>query len=140
MDSYGYNSSMRYLGVDYGLKKMGLAISEGQIASPLKVIEINSLTDAVSKITHIIKQEEIERVVVGIPDSGEAKSIAKKFTSKLKEDLKSETVSVIEADETLSSNSAKELMTDLGVGKKARQKEDAYAAVVILQNFLDSLV
>lgn len=131
---------MRYLGVDYGLKKMGLAISEGQLASPLKVLEISSLSDAVSKITHVIKSENIDRVVVGVPESGEAKSIAKKFINKLKEDLKSETVSVIEADETLSSTSAKELMIELGMGEKSRQKEDAYSAVIILQNFLDSLV
>ena len=67
-------------------------------------------------------------------------SIAKKFINKLKVDLKSDTVSIIEVDETLSSNSAKELMIDLGMGEKSRQKEDAYAAVIILQNFLDSLV
>lgn len=130
---------MRYLGVDYGLKKMGLAVSEGQIASPLKVVEINSLTDAVSKITHIIKQEKIDRVVIGVPESGEAKSAVKKFLKKLKEDFEKETVSIIEADETLSSALAKDLMINLGMGEKARQKEDAYSAVIILQKFLDSV-
>lgn len=130
---------MRYLGVDYGLKKMGLAISEGQIASPLKVLEIHSLNDAISKITNVIKQKTINRVVIGVPESGVAKSAAKKFISKLKDTLKSETVSVIEAPETLSSNSAKNLMIDLGLSEKARQKEDAYAAAIILQDFLDSV-
>lgn len=130
---------MRYLGVDYGLKKMGLAISEGQIASPLKVLAINSLNDAISKITNIIKQETIERVVIGVPESGEAKTAVRKFIAKLKESLKNKTVAVIEAPETLSSNSAKNLMIDLGLGEKARQKEDAYAAAIILQDFLDSV-
>lgn len=131
---------MRYLGVDYGLKKVGLAISEGQIASPLKVLEISGLIDAVSKITHVIKQENIDRVVVGVPDSGEAKSAVKKFIQKLKEDFKEETVSIIETDETLSSALAKGLMIDLGSSVKSRKKEDAYAAAIILQNFLDSIV
>ena len=130
---------MRYLGVDYGLKKVGLALSEGQIASPLKVLDINGLSDAVNKITHIIKSEEAERVVIGVPDSGEAKSAVKKFIAKLKEELKETQVSVIEADETLSSASAKDLMIDLGISQKSRQKEDAYSAVIILQNFLDSI-
>lgn len=130
---------MRYLGVDYGLKKMGLAISEGQIASPLKVVEISSLADAIAKISQVIKTEEVERVIVGIPESGQAKNIAKKFTHELTQKLDKELVSVIEADETLSSASAKNLMIDLGVGEKARQKEDAYSAVIILQNFLDSI-
>ncbi len=130
---------MRYLGLDYGLKKIGLATSEGQIASPLKVLDISSLADAVNKILHVIKQEQIDRVVVGVPESGIAKSAVKKFITKLKADLKENPVSVIEADETLSTSSAKDLMIDLGMGEKARQKEDAYAAVIILQNFLDSI-
>ncbi len=131
---------MRYLGIDYGLKKIGLALSEGQIASPLKVLEISGLNDAVSKITSVIKKENIERVVVGVPESGEARSAVKKFISRLKEDFGNEPVSVIETDETLSSSSAKNLMIDLGLGEKARAQEDAYSASIILQNFLDSLV
>lgn len=130
---------MRYLGVDYGLKKVGLSISEGQIASPLKVLEINSLADAVNKILQVIKQEEINRVVVGVPESGEARSAVKKFISKLKADLKEKHVSVIEADETLSSSAAKDLMIDLDLSKQSRKKEDAYSAALILQNFLDSI-
>lgn len=130
---------MRYLGVDYGLKKAGLAISEGQIASPLKVLEISGLNDAVSKILQVINKEEIERVVIGVPDSGQSEKIVKNFILKLRADLKERPVSVIEADETLSSSSAKELMINLGIGEKQRQKEDAYSAVIILQNFLDSI-
>lgn len=130
---------MRYLGIDYGLKKMGLATSEGQIAAPFKVLEISGLNDAVSKTTHVIKKENIDRVVIGVPESGEAKTAVRKFISKLKESLKNKTVSVIEAPETLSSSSAKNLMIDLGLGEKARQKEDAYAAAIILQDFLDSV-
>lgn len=130
---------MRYLGVDYGLKKIGLAISEGQIASPLKIIEVTSLNDAVAKLLQVVKKEEIERVIIGVPDSGQSKNAVKKFIAKLKVDLKDQLVSVIEADETLSSSSAKNLMIDLGVGEKDRRREDAYSAVIILQNFLDSL-
>ena len=131
---------MRYLGVDYGLKKVGLALSEGQIASPFKVLDISGLNDAVNKILHVISKEEIDRVVIGVPDSGQVRTAVKKLISKLKENLKNETVSVIEADETLSTNSAKNLMIDLGLGEKDRKKEDAYSAGIILQNFLDSLV
>src|SRR5438552_3336623 len=124
---------MRYLGIDYGLKKVGLALSEGQVATPLKVLDISGLNDAVSKIIQVINKEEIERVVIGVPDRGQAKSAVKSFISKLRIDLKDKQVSVIEADETLSSASAKDLMIDLGIGEKARQKEDAYSAVIILQ-------
>lgn len=131
---------MRYLGVDYGLKKIGLALSEGQIASPLKILDISGLNDAVNKILNVIEKEEIDRVVVGVPESGEIRGAVKKFIAKLKVDLSKKNVSVIDADETLSSNSAKDLMIGLGMNTKSRQKEDAYSAVIILQNFLDSLV
>lgn len=130
---------MRYLGLDYGLKKVGLALSEGQIASPFKVIEVSSLKDAVGKIAQVIDKEQIERVVIGVPDSGESKNAVKKFIPALKTELKNDLVSIIEADETLSSSGARDMMIDLGVGEKARGKEDAYSASIILQNFLDSV-
>lgn len=130
---------MRYLGLDYGLKKVGLALSEGQIAAPFKVIEVNSLKDAVVKISQIIDKEQIERVVIGVPDSGQSKNAVKKFIPALKTELKNDLVSIIEADETLSSSQARDMMIDLGVGEKSRSKEDAYSASIILQNFLDSV-
>ena len=130
---------MRYLGLDYGLRKIGLAISEGQIATPLKVVEVSGLKDAVNKITSVIEKEGIDRVVIGVPESGQVKNAVKKFITELKATLKNELVSVIEADETLSSQNAKDLMIDLDLSQEARKKEDAYSAALILQNFLDSI-
>lgn len=130
---------MRYLGVDYGLKKVGLALSEGQIASPLKVVEVSSLKDAVNKISSIIEKAEVDRVVVGVPDSGQSKTAVRKFLTEMKTKFKEDQISFIEADETLSSSEARDLMVDLNVSREARQKEDAYSATIILQNFLDSI-
>lgn len=124
---------MRYLGIDYGLRKIGLAISEGQLASIYKVIETHGLNDAISKIKKIVQEEKIDRVVVGIPEGGTGK-IVKKFVKRLSKDL-----IVIEADETLSSVNAKRLMIDLNLSSKMRRMEDAYSAALILQNFLDTL-
>lgn len=129
---------MKYLGVDYGKSKVGLAISEGQIASGLEVIKINGLVDAVNKISRIISKEDIDRVVIGMPESGEALSITKKFIKALKDKLPA--MEIIETEETLSSFQARILMKDLSLSQKSfNQKEDEYAASIILQNFLDSL-
>lgn len=130
---------MRYLGVDYGLKKVGLALSEGQIASPFKVVDVTSLKDAVNKISSIIEKEQIDRVIVGVPESGQSKNAVKKFLNEIKSKLKEKEVSIIEADETLSSSEAVDLMVDLNTSRESRQKEDAYSASIILQNFLDSI-
>lgn len=127
---------MRYLGIDYGKRKIGLAVSEGQIASPLKVLEVSSLKDALEKVGRIIEVEKIDRVVIGVPESGEAKSIVKKFIEGMKNNEK---VKIIETEETLSSVEAREFMIELGLGQKMRQEEDAYSAVLILQRFLNSL-
>lgn len=129
---------MKYLGIDYGLKKVGLAVSEGQVASPLKVIAISSLKDGLEKVGHEVKKEEINRVVIGVPE-GKMGKIAKGFANELRNKYKDEQVQIIETDETLSTKDAQNLMITLGVGQKDRQQEDAYSAMLILQQFLDSL-
>lgn len=123
---------MKYLGVDYGIRKIGLAISEGELASGFGVLNINSLDDAVAKISKIVIDEGVQLLVVGIPE-GETSKLIRKFIEKIKK-----FVAVVEADETLSSQNAKLIMISLGKNKTARKKEDAYAAALILQNYLDS--
>lgn len=126
---------MKYLGVDYGLKKVGLAISEGFVAQPLKVLEVSSLKDAVVRVMRVIKDEGVDLVVVGMPEGGRAARVTKRFVGELRKYVK-----VLEADETLSSRRALSLMIETGFSKKNREKEDAVSAALILQEFLDNLV
>lgn len=123
---------MVYLGIDYGLRKIGLAISEGITASPLKIIEVSGLEDALEKIRRVIAQEKVDTLVVGVPETGTARDIVKKFISKI-----CKYATVIEFEETLTSIDARKTMITLGKGRKLRAKEDAYAATIILQNYLD---
>lgn len=129
---------MRYLGVDYGLKKIGLSLSEGQIASAYEVVYIKGLKDALSKISQVIKKEEIERVVIGVPE-GEMGKVTKKFVQSLNTKYAHESVEIIATDETLSSHNARRLMIELEIPKNKRKEEDAYSAALILQEFLNSL-
>lgn len=123
---------MKYLGIDYGKNKVGLAISEGLTASPLKILEISGLKDALSKVYSILKQEKIEEVVIGVPESGQSYSLVKKFTKELEK-----VITVKEVEETLTSHDALEKMIKLGLKKSKRRQEDSYAAVIILQNYLN---
>lgn len=129
---------MRYLGVDYGKRKVGLALSEGQIAAAFKVLEVNSLVDAINKIKKIIKDESITRVVVGVPE-GETGKMVKSFCKALEKEMNESQVEVIEVEETLSSQDAKKMMIELNFSKKNRAKEDAYSAMLILQRFLNNI-
>ena len=45
---------MKYLGIDYGKKKIGLALSDGSLASSYGVITSNGLSDAVQKVQKVI--------------------------------------------------------------------------------------
>ena len=130
---------MKYLGIDYGLRKVGLSISEGQIASPLRVVEVSGLKDALNKIKQAVVGEKIDRVVIGVPESGEIKKAIKNFIQEFKKEIEEKQVEIIETEETLSSHEAKEFMIELNLSQKAREKEDAYSAVLILQRFLNSL-
>jgi putative Holliday junction resolvase len=129
---------MKYLGIDYGLKKIGFALSEGQVASPYKVITTSSLKDAIEKIDHEIKKQSIQRVVIGVPE-GKMGKIILGLSAQLKEKYKTEPVEIIETDETLTSKDAQNLMITLGTSQKDRSQEDAYSAMLILQQFLDTL-
>lgn len=123
---------MRYLGIDWGLKKIGLAVSEGEIATPLKTISVNGFEDALTKVISAIEDEIADVIIIGKPEGemGEAVKIVVKR-------LKSEGFEAILADETLSTQQAKSLMIEMGLGKKARREDNALSAAIILQRYLD---
>ncbi|MBI2315358.1 Holliday junction resolvase RuvX [Candidatus Daviesbacteria bacterium] len=124
---------MKYLGVDFGLRKIGLSVSEGILASPWQVLEVKNFTDAVNKTLTIIKSGEFNKIIVGLPEGKMGQTVLG-FVDKLsKAGLNIETV-----DETLSSKKAIEQMIAENLPVKKRRSNDAYSAAIILQNFLDN--
>lgn len=123
---------MKYLGLDWGLKKIGLALSEGEIASPFVTLKVKSLQDAIKQILDIVDHGQIKVVVIGQPE-GKMGEVVDKVAGLLQR----KKVKVAPADETLSSQDAKAEMIRLGLSKKARRDDNAMAAALILQRFLD---
>jgi len=122
-------SDMKYLGIDYGRRKIGLAVSDGKLAEPLKVIRYKDLIVSIEQIKNVIKREKIEKVVVGMSE-GDMAEESKRFAKMLNAEM---------YDETLTSIDAITLSIQGGVKrKKRREMEDAYAATIMLQNYLDS--
>lgn len=119
---------MKLLGVDYGLKRIGLAISDGTFSSPLgKVSDLNSTA-------RIVKEQAVEKVVIGMPDPENPK--VKSFGARLSELTG---IPVSYHDETFSTRVARKAMISAGTSSKTRQKEiDQNAAAVILQSYIDS--
>lgn len=122
-----------YLGIDWGEKRIGLALadSDNNIATPFKIIE------NISKLLEIIKEEEINELVVGLPKkmSGEQADNIKfmKFVEILKKRLVDKKVKINFIDERLSSVQADSL-TFKGIKQLGR---DSLSAMIILQSFLD---
>ncbi len=122
----------KYLGVDFGLKRIGLAISEGEIASPYQVVTVKNFSDGVEKILQIIKKEGFETIVVGLPEGKIGQTVVGFIKA-----LRNKGLEVLEADETLSSKRAITQMISDGTNKKSRKLNDDTAAAIILQDWLD---
>lgn len=124
---------MKYLGIDFGLRRIGLAVSEGEISSPWQVLEVKNFSDALKKISKIIKEGSFQRVVIGMPEGRMGKNVVGFVNS-----LKQMGFTVETCDEVLSSKNALKEMIKIGVPKNKRRYNDAQAAAIILQNYLDN--
>lgn len=125
---------MIILGIDWGKSKIGLAIADGPLAQPLTVIRVKSFGEAVTKVLQVVKDQDAKLVIVGISENQVAND-QRGFARRLRENG----VEVVEWDETLSTQDAKSLMLESGAGpKKRREMEDAYAAAVVIQSYLDN--
>jgi putative Holliday junction resolvase len=127
----------RVLGIDFGLKKIGLALveTESQLATPLKIIKVrDNHSLVISKIKDLCQKEEIKQIVVGLPESGLVGQI-KNFGEKLHQ---ATDLLVFYQTETLTTKDVLAKMKEAGIrGKARRKKEDALAAVLILENWLN---
>lgn len=125
---------MKYLGVDWGLKRVGLALSLGSLASCHSTIKIKSLADGVEKITNIYQKEKIDLLVMGKPEGEMGKKVDKAAKYLQKAGLK-----VVLADETLSTKHAQAKMIEMGFSKEKRKDDNSVAAALILQEYLDEI-
>jgi len=126
---------MKILGIDYGRSKIGLAISEGFLAEPYQVIKYKNPRQLAEKIMQLIEKEDIGKVIIGVSE-GEMGAESKKFAI----EISLLTKAIVETyDETLTTHDAQELSMEAGISQKRRHEmEDAYAAAVMLQNYLNN--
>lgn len=133
---------MRYLGLDYGSKTCGVAISDstGLIASSLEVIRYKLSEELIFKLSNIIKEKKIEKIVLGNPlNLNGTLSKRSEETLKFKELLEKEfNIEVFMQDERLSTIEAERILLNNNTKRKDRKKViDKMAAVIILQAYLD---
>ena len=136
---------MRILGIDVGLRRVGVAISDelGITAQPLISIDLKkSQKDVVDEIAAICKEREVSVVVVGIPlamDGGDRGQSAR-FAKKMGESIKECTGAKVEYwDERFTTREAQRVLIEADVSRKNRKAVvDKVAAALILQGYLDA--
>lgn len=135
-------STMRYLGVDFGTKHLGLAISDemGIIAGKYQTIDRKGIKTDLETLKTIIKKEGVQAVIVGYPKNmdgskGDTARKVEDFVSSLKGYID---IQVDTWDERLSSVSAEKALINGNVRRSKRKKViDQVSATIILQNYLD---
>lgn len=134
---------MRYLGLDLGTKTLGLAISDkmGILSSPFKVLRYNDINELIDELIEIIKEEEVDELVLGLPKNmNNSLGFASERSLNFKELLESKiNIKIHLVDERLSTVEAEKYLISTDTKRNKRKKViDAYAASIILDTYLKS--
>lgn len=125
---------MKYLGIDYGRKRMGLAVSdeEGRIAFPRMQFTTYNFLHTVKTLSDIVKKDLVEKIIVGLPVTFGGKESAQTVEARaFGEKLKKAIQLPIEFENEM-------LTTKMAIrGGIAKSKVDASSAAIILQSYLD---
>ena len=135
----------RYLGVDYGSVRIGLALSD-----PLKIIANGLMTiqndnKCLDKILSIIQEQNVEKIIVGKPLNlkGEMGTKAEEVIQFIKRLQERTSVEILQVDERFTSVMAQRSIRTMGTPKKQRQqnkgKVDEVASAILLQGYLDTV-
>jgi putative Holliday junction resolvase len=132
---------MRLLGVDYGKRNIGIAVSDGLGIGARGVTTLRDLPEAaaIERITKLAAELEAEGVVVGLPvlsdgSEGDAARRVRRFVERLRSSV---LLPVHTSGERLTSFEAEERMREMGMRpEERRRKIDEVAAVIILEEFL----
>ena len=138
---------MRIMGLDYGEKTVGVALSDELLmtAQPFTTItreRCNKLRKTYRELAEIIAEYSVEKIVIGRPlnmngTEGERVERTRQFANELADKSGLE---IVEVDERLTTVEADRILAETGVAHSGRKEHiDKMAAAIILQTYLDSL-
>lgn len=135
--------TMRVLGLDYGDRRIGVALSDafGWTAQGLEMIERKQEGDDIRRIEQLVREHEVETIVVGLPKNmngtiGPRGEICMAFAEQLRQIL---SLKVELWDERLTTVAATRTLLEADVSRRKRkQVVDKMAAALLLQNYLDA--
>ena len=135
---------MRILALDYGSRRIGIAISDELkiIAQPLEYVPAQPFPEVVARLKQLIHEKAIELIVVGMPRNmdgsyGPAAERVQEFVTELKKVIP---LRIKKWDERLTTSQANRVLLQADVGRqKRKQVVDKMAAAILLQGYLDAL-
>lgn len=139
---------MRIMGLDYGSKTVGVAISDALLltAQGIEIVRRereDKHRQTLARLETLIKEYDVEKIVLGYPiNMDDTEGVRCKKTLIFKELLEKRTgLEVILWDERLTTVTADEWMNEVGIKKRDDRKKyvDMLAAVLILQEYLDAI-
>ena len=136
---------MRIMGLDFGSRTVGVAISDSLLltAQGVEIIrrkEENKLRQTLARIEELIVANEVEEIVLGLPKNmNDTEGVRVELTKEFKEKLERRTgLPVIFWDERLTTVAADKTMMEAGIRRENRKDYvDMIAATLILQGYLD---
>ena len=136
---------MRIMGLDFGSRTVGVAISDSLLltAQGVEIIrrkEENKLRQTLARIEELIVENEVEEIVLGLPKNmNDTEGVRVELTKEFKEKLERRTgLPVIFWDERLTTVAADKAMMEAGIRRENRKDYvDMIAATLILQGYLD---
>ena len=137
---------MRIMGLDYGSKTVGVAISDELLltAQGKEIIrrkEENKLRKTLARIEELIVEYGVEKIVLGLPVNMDmTPSVRSELCLEFKDKIERRTnIPVIMWDERLTTVEADEIMDELGIrGRERKEYVDMIAAQIILQDYLNN--
>ena len=137
---------MRIMGLDFGSRTVGVAISDSLLltAQGVEIIrrkEENKLRQTLARIEELIVENEVDEIVLGLPKNmNDTEGVRVELTKEFKEKLERRTgLPVYFWDERLTTMAADRTLEETGVHKEDRKQYlDQVAAVFILQGYLDA--
>lgn len=130
---------MKILGLDIGQRRIGVAVSDGKICSPYGVIEIADLAQPISEISRIVREENIEKIIIGIPKSQDTLQ-ADKIHKLAIEIAKNLSLPIEYVDESFSTKEAERTLAGSNLDPESldyKQEIDKISAKLILEQFLN---
>lgn len=133
---------MKAMGIDFGLARIGIALSDDTkfLASPYLTYKRKNEQEDLTYFVNLINEKKVDEIVCGLPYNmqGEEQKIAQKTREFMQKIQDLANIKIEFVDERLSSSMAEEMLKETERDwKKRKEKLDAVAASIILQDYLD---